>query len=94
MDKDQVAAVSELISAAKEAADALGDMLREPEIAGRIRDAVARLQGRTAWMHASRVCPFSDPTYTIHVDHPCPVCGDIGRMTDEPSKCIDDVAAP
>jgi len=54
----------------------------------RLRDAEAKV---AATKSEKKMCPFSDPKYTIPVDQPCPVCGDIGRMTDEPSKCIDDV---
>lgn len=34
-------------------------------------------------------CPFDNPRYRLGLDVPCPVCGDLGHITDEPSKCVD-----
>jgi len=33
-------------------------------------------------------CPFTDRTYSLDVDTPCPVCGELGRADSE-VKCID-----
>jgi hypothetical protein len=38
-------------------------------------------------------CPFSDPKFVMDPAKPCPHCGDLGTITDDPIHCLSASAA-